>query len=74
MPNEKRKISSKDNPKEKRTRTSLTGAQKQEVCLKKLQKPTPKNKELAIEFSVSEEMIYDILREKEKWLTIKLES
>ncbi|CAG8732640.1 1169_t:CDS:2, partial [Funneliformis mosseae] len=42
----------------KRTRASLTGAQKQEVCQKKLQKPAPKNKELAKEFGVSEGMIF----------------
>jgi len=74
MPNEKRKISSKDIPKGKRTRASFTGAQKQEVCLKKLQKPTPKNKDLAKEFDVSEGMICDILKEKEKWLALQLES
>jgi len=78
MPKEKRKKnSSKDKGKAseiKRTRASLTGAQKQEVCLKKLQKPTPKNKELAQEFNVSEGMICDILKESEKWLALKLES
>ena len=50
MPKEKRKKnSSKDKGKAseiKRTRAFLTGAQKQEVCLKKLQKPMLKNKEL----------------------------
>ena len=62
-------------PKEiKRTRASLTGAQKQKICLKKLQKPKPKNKDLSLEFNVSEGMICDILKESEKWLAIKSES
>ncbi len=50
MSKEKRKkISSKDKKKAfktKWTRASLTGIQKQEVCLKKLQKLISKNKEL----------------------------
>ena len=77
MPQEKRQKTSKGKEKAsyiKRTRASLTGAQKQEVCLKKLQKPTPKNKELAEEYDVSQEMISDILKESEKWLALKLDS
>ncbi|CAG8659860.1 2768_t:CDS:1, partial [Funneliformis mosseae] len=58
----------------KRTRASLTGAQKQEVCLKKLQKPAPKNKKLAKKFNISKGMIYNILKESEKWLALKLDS
>ncbi|CAG8445981.1 8978_t:CDS:2 [Funneliformis caledonium] len=50
------------------------GIQKQEVCLKKLQKLIPKNKELAQEFNVLEGIICDILKESEKWLALKLES
>ncbi|GBC37707.2 tigger transposable element-derived protein 6-like [Rhizophagus irregularis DAOM 181602=DAOM 197198] len=66
MSQEKRQKTSKGKEKAsyiKRTRASLTGAQKQEVCLKKLQKPTPKNKELAKEYDVSQGMISDILKE-----------
>src|SRR5437016_65672 len=78
MPKEKRKKNSSNNkeriPEGKRTRASLTGTQKQEVCLKKLQKPTPKNKELSKEFNVSEGMIYDILKNSKKWLALKSES
>ncbi|CAB5190067.1 unnamed protein product [Rhizophagus irregularis] len=76
MPQEKRQKTSKGKEKAsyiKQTRASLTGAQKQEVCLKKLQKPTPKNKELAKEYDVSQEMISDILKESEKWLALKLD-
>ncbi len=58
----------------KRIRAFLIGIQKQEVCLKKLQKPIPKNKELVQEFNVSEGMICDILKENEKWLALKLKS
>ncbi|GBB86480.1 hypothetical protein RclHR1_12900007 [Rhizophagus clarus] len=77
MPQEKRQKISKGKEKAsdiKRTRASLTGAQKQEVCLKKLQKPTPKNKELAKEYDVSQGMISDILKKSEKWLALKLDS
>ncbi|GBC35167.1 tigger transposable element-derived protein 6-like [Rhizophagus irregularis DAOM 181602=DAOM 197198] len=77
MSQEKRQKTSKGKEKAsyiKQTRASLTGAQKQEVCLKKLQKPTPKNKELAKEYDVSQEMISDILKESEKWLALKLDS
>ena len=78
MPKEKRKKNSYKGKEKasdvKRTRASLTGAQKQEVCQKKLQKPAPKNKEIAKEFDVSEGMICDILKESEKWLALKLDS
>ena len=78
MPKEKGKKNSFKNKEKtseiKWTRASLTGIQKQEVCLKKLQKPIPKNKELAQEFNVSEEIICDILKESEKWLVLKLKS
>ena len=69
-PKKKRKKNSSNNkeriPKGKRTRAFLTGAQKQKVCLKKLQKSTPKNKELFKEFNVSEGMICDILKNSKK--------
>src|SRR3954453_14704047 len=78
MPKEKRKKNSSKNkeriPEGKRTRASLTGAQKQEVCLKKLQEPTPKNKEHAKRFNVAEGMICDILKDSKKWLALELES
>jgi hypothetical protein len=53
-----------------RKRKSLTAAQKKEICLKKSATPIIKQKELAVQYDVSEGMISDILREKERWLVI----
>ena len=53
---------------------SLTAAQKKEVCLKKLASSFLKNKDLAKEYDVSEGMISDTLRAKERWLAIDLNS
>ena len=49
-----------------RKRKSLTLAQKKEICLKKMSTPFLKQKELASEYDVSEGMISDILREKDR--------
>ncbi|CAG8499063.1 5818_t:CDS:2 [Funneliformis mosseae] len=42
----------KNTPEIKRTKASLTCIQKKEICLKSLQKPKPKNKELAKEYDL----------------------
>ncbi|GBC14132.1 tigger transposable element-derived protein 6-like [Rhizophagus irregularis DAOM 181602=DAOM 197198] len=55
-------------------RKSLTAAQKQEVCLKKKSSPFLKNKDLAKEYDVSEGMICDILKTKDRWLAVDLYS
>ena len=55
-------------------RKSLTAAQKKEVCLKKISAPLLKQKELANEYDVSEGMISDILKEKDRWLAIDTNS
>ena len=55
-------------------RKSLTAAQKKEVCLKKLSLPSLKNKDLATEYDVSEGMISDILKAKDRWLAVDLNS
>src|SRR6266498_154072 len=73
MPKEK-KNKSNDKTSEKRTRTFLTGAQKQEICLKKLQKLKLKNIDLADEYKVSKRMISDVLKESARWLALKPES
>ena len=57
-----------------RTRKSLTATQKKEICLKKMSTPFLKQKELANEYNVSEGMISDILREKDRWLAIDKDS
>ena len=57
-----------------RRRKSLTAAQKKEICLKKMSTPFLKQKELANEYDVSEGMISDILREKDRWLAIDNDS
>ena len=52
----------------------LTAAQKKEVCLKKISSPFLKNKDLASEYDVSEGMICDILKAKDRWLAVDLNS
>ena len=54
-----------------RKRKSLTVAQKKEICLKKISSiPSLKQKDLAKEYNVSEGMVSDILKEKDRWLAI----
>src|SRR6266545_2877690 len=64
----------KNQPKTSKKRKSLTAAQKKEVCLKKLASPFLKNRDLAKEFDVSEGMICDTLKAKERWLAVDLNS
>jgi hypothetical protein len=49
-----------------RKRKSLTAAQKKEICLKKETTPYLKQKDLAKEYDVSEGMVSDILKEKDR--------
>ena len=68
-------INSKKQPNEvSRKRKSLTAAQKKEICLKKAITPYIKQKELATQYDVSEGMISDILKERNRWLAIDLNS
>lgn len=68
-------VNSKKQPNEaSRKRKSLTAAQKREICLKKTTTPFIKQKELAIQYDVSEGMISDILKEKDRWLAIDINS
>jgi hypothetical protein len=53
-----------------RKRKSLTAAQKKEICLKKISTPSLKQKDLAKEYDVSEGMVSDILKEKDRWVAI----
>lgn len=64
------KVTSKNQQGTPKKRKSLTAAQKKEVCLKKISTPSLKQKELAKEYDVSEGMISDILKEKDRWLAI----
>src|SRR5277367_2306475 len=57
-----------------RKRKSFTAAQKKEVSQKKSSTPSIKQKELAIEYDVSEGMISDILKEKDRWVAIDIDS
>ena len=41
---------------------------KKEICLKKTSFPLLKQKDLASEYEVSEGMVSDILKEKDRWL------
>src|SRR6266498_2122238 len=73
-----KKQSNKTNKKQdeplKKKQNSLTAAQKKEVCLKKIAFPFLKNKNLAKEYVVSEGMISNILKAKDRWLAIDTES
>uniref|UniRef100_U9U643 HTH CENPB-type domain-containing protein n=1 Tax=Rhizophagus irregularis (strain DAOM 181602 / DAOM 197198 / MUCL 43194) TaxID=747089 RepID=U9U643_RHIID len=60
------------NDKVPKKRKSLTATQKKEIYLRKISKPFLKQKELANEYEVSEEMISDILKAKDRWLYIDL--
>ena len=73
MPKAAPTTSKKQNKTPKR-RKSLTAAQKKEICLKKISKPFLKQKELANEYNVSEGMISDILKAKDRWLAVNLNS
>ena len=57
-----------------RKRKSLTAAQKKDICLKKQSMPSLKNKDLAKKYDVSEGMISDILKAKDRWLAIDSDS
>lgn len=58
-------------PKEtSKKRKSLTAAKKKEICSKKISNPSLKQKDLAKEYDVSEGMVSDILKEKDRWLAI----
>jgi hypothetical protein len=51
-------------------RKSLTALQKKEICLAKQIAPFPTNQDLANAYDIGKSTVGDILREKEKWLTI----
>ena len=57
-----------------RKHRSLTAAQKKEICLKKIFTPSLKQKDLAKEYNVSEGMVSDILKEKDRWVAIDNDS
>jgi len=63
-----------NNNESSRKRKALTAAQKNEICLKKMSNPLLKQKELAHEYDVSEGMISDIIKAKERWLSVDLNS
>src|SRR4051794_28400172 len=67
------KLLKKQNEAPKRQK-SLTAAQKKEICLKKISTPSLRQKELANEYNVSEGMISDILKAKDRWLAVDLNS
>ncbi|CAG8598391.1 5393_t:CDS:1, partial [Rhizophagus irregularis] len=54
----------------KNKRRSLTAAQKKEICLKKISTPSLKQIDLSKEYNVSEGMISDILKARDRWLAI----
>ena len=66
------KVTTKKHDEVPKKRKSLTAAQKKEICLRKISKPFLKQKELANEYEVSEGMISDILKAKDRWLSVDL--
>src|SRR2546429_5605876 len=61
----------KETPREHK---SLTATQKKDVCLKKISTPSLKQKDIAKEYDVSEGMVSDILKEKDRWIAIDNDS
>ncbi len=57
-----------------RKRKSLTAAQKKDICLKKISTPSLKQKDIAKEYDVSEGMVSDILKKKDRWIAIDNDS
>jgi hypothetical protein len=57
-----------------RKRKLLTVAQKKDICLKKISTPSLKQKDIAKEYDVSEGMVSDILKEKDRWIAIDNDS
>ncbi|CAG8639170.1 5379_t:CDS:2 [Paraglomus occultum] len=56
--------------KTKNSRAALTGAQKKDLCQKKLNNPSFTNKELARLFHCEESTVSEILTNKEHWLNV----
>lgn len=74
QPNEPTEPAKKQDNPFKKKRKSLTAAKKKELCLKKITSPFLKQKDLANEYDVSEGMVCDILKEKDRWLSIDVNS
>ena len=55
-------------------RKALTAIQKKEICQKKQKFPVPTNKELADEYEVGTSTISDIIKEKDKWNMVDINS
>ena len=55
-------------------RKSLTALVKREICLAKQTTPITTDKELATTFDISTRTVSDILKEKDRWLSIDPES
>jgi hypothetical protein len=73
-PNDLSKNKLSNEPPAPKKRKSLTAVQKREICLKKKSSPLLKNKDLAKEYDVSEGMVCDILKARERWLAIDINS
>ena len=57
----------------KRKRVNLSASQKQEICEIKEKNSNINNVELAGQYNVGKSTITDILKEKERWLSITTE-
>ena len=58
----------------KKNKSLLQLHKKKELCLKKISSPFLKQKDLANEYDVSEGMVSDILKEKDRWLSVDTNS
>jgi len=56
--------------KTKYSRVALTGAQKKDLCQKRLDNPSLTNKDLARLFHCGESTVSEILAKKEQWLSV----
>jgi len=55
-----------------RKRVTLTQAQKHQLCLDYQKKPQPTQEQLATQYGVKQNTVSDILRNKDKWLLVDL--
>jgi hypothetical protein len=70
---QKRKSTTQDAPQTKK-RVVLTHAQKRQLCLDYQKTPRPTQEELATLYNIKQNTVSDILKKKEKWLSVNPES
>jgi len=61
-------------PQQPKKRVTLTKSQKHQLCLDFQNKPQPTQEQLAIRYGIKQNTVSDILRNKDKWLLIDMNS